>query len=111
MNYIILNETATPQKEGLIFKLLRKFLPLANPDYERLYQNVVTWYLEIDENGKITREIGMDHQEETIVIGPWGRNRGLWPDSPVVLEPKDYTSVGKTDFDEKWSKYIEKQKV
>ncbi len=111
MKYIILTETINTQSEGLIFRLLQKLLPAANPDFEKLYQSVVKWYLEIDETGKPIREIGIDAKESTIVIGPWRRNRGLWTDSPVLSEAKNYTSLPKTDFENKWNKYIENEEV
>ena len=111
MKYIIFNETLETIKEGLFSKLLQKLLPSANPDFEKKYQNVVKWYLEIDDSGKPTREIGIDTKEKTIVIGPYQGNRGLWPDSLVILEPKDYDSLAKTDFETEWTKYIERQKL
>ena len=111
MKYIIFNETLETIKEGLFSKLLQKLLPSANPDFEKKYHNVVKWYLEIDESGKPTREIGINAKGRTIVLGPYQGNRGLWPDSPVTLNPKDYDSLAKTDFETEWNKYIEQQKV
>ena len=110
MRYIIVNETKATQTEGLISKIVKpvlSLLPRANPDFERLYPNVVTWYLELNDNGKPTREIGIDALAEIIVIGPWRNNRGLWTDSPVALDPEQYVSLARSDFERSWNKYIE----
>ena len=88
MKYIIYKDIIeNNRKNGMISKMLKKILPKANPDFSDIYGNVTIWWLELNEtNGFIEREIGINIDGKTIAIGPWGRNYGLWTDSPVLID-------------------------
>lgn len=91
------------EKPGPIWRVLSLILPKANPDFEDLYREVSYWFLEV-ENEKIVREIGFSKHGEPIVIGPYGRNFGMWTDSPILLDPLEYgyEQIQAEDFEKYW---------
>jgi len=94
------------EKPGPIWRVLSLILPKANPDFEDLYREVGYWFLEV-ENEKIVREIGFSKQGAPIVIGPYGRNFGMWTDSPILLDPLEsgYEEIQEKDFEKYWLEF------
>jgi len=91
-----------PDTRGAVARILGAILPAANPDFESAYSNVAYWYLEI-EDSKPMREVGFDSEGKPIVIGPHGRNWGLWTDSPITLEASEYPTVSPAEFESAWA--------
>ena len=51
--------------------ILSLIIPKSNPDFEKEYDNVNFWYIEFDEENEYTnREIGLNVNEEVILISP-----------------------------------------
>jgi hypothetical protein len=85
--------------------LLRRALPIANPDFEEAYERVRNWWIEIDAAGVPQREPGFDALGETIVAGPIGQNMGFWTDSHMAFSAAEYKSVSDAEFDSVWSAF------
>ncbi|HBA83289.1 MAG TPA: hypothetical protein DCZ95_04260 [Verrucomicrobia bacterium] len=62
-------------------RLLQRIIPPANPDYERFYPALRTWWVELDDKEVPTREIGFDADGNPIVLAPFGRNCGFIVDT------------------------------
>ena len=91
-------------------QLLRRILPAANPDFEDLFEEVITWYVEYDIVSKYTnREVGLGEDGTTLTIAPYRNNMGLWTDEDLNLD--DYkqrlqaTPITAAQFEEKWQSY------
>src|SRR5713226_9112487 len=78
-----------------------------NLDFQHLYPYVAKWLLEVEE-GHVIREIGIDKNEAAIVLGPLGRNRGLWPNLTVGFGERDGLPVDKEIFEEHWEQVYRK---
>ena len=87
--------------------ILSKLIPKANPDFEKKYKNIDTWYIEYDDEKHFTtKEIGIDKDGNVIVKAPFYNNFGLWVDSDMKYE--DYLSydicvITKNDFNLLWN--------
>ncbi len=47
-------------------RILSKLIPKANPDFEKKYKSVDTWYIEYDDQRNFTtREIGIDKEVDS----------------------------------------------
>ena len=93
--------------ESFAKKIMEKFilriLPNSNPDFENSYQGVREWWFEIDSNGVVVREIGLDKTGTPVVVGPWGDNIGVFTDAghpPLHL----IDNLDKSDFEDAWSR-------
>lgn len=90
-------------------KLLSLIIPRANPDFEGLYSQVSTWWVEVDKENEqqAWREIGFNSSGQPIVAGPWGRNYGFWLDTNMDLDRfKSHfrcTELERAEFDRVWS--------
>jgi len=91
-------------------KFLRRVLPMANPDYDNLFDKVVTWLVEYDENRDYpNREIGIDKYGKVIIASPFGDNLGYWTDTSMTLNDFrthfaiEYTN--KNFFENLWSNF------
>ena len=56
----------------LLLNVVKKALPIANPDFEEAIQNVTTWYVEYDDTvyNHVLREIGQD-AKNILVLQNW----------------------------------------
>ncbi|MEM6814199.1 MAG: hypothetical protein AAF600_07350 [Bacteroidota bacterium] len=72
--------------KSFIARTLSFFLPKANPDFDNLYDDVVTWILEFENPEYPNREIGLDEDEKVIVKGPYRKNLGFWIDTDMRLK-------------------------
>ena len=53
------------------------FIPRPNPDFFQLKASIVSWWLELDEEGHVIREIGFDSSRRPVLLSPFGRNIGF----------------------------------
>ncbi|MCB9385355.1 MAG: hypothetical protein H6509_12140 [Bryobacterales bacterium] len=78
---------------GLVERVIRKVLPLANP--------------EVDDEGTPQRELGFDTDEQPIVAGPIGENFGFWTDSSMKFRPAEHRVVSSKEFAATWAQFVE----
>ena len=89
MHYGITTEATDMTEEMLsnwkvrLWKAILFFVPLANPDNEKLYPSVRAWALELDEEGWPKREVGLGARGEPLFSAPNERNTGFWPDMAI----------------------------
>ena len=80
---------------------LRAVVPENIPDLDPAYEQVTHWWLELNEEGQVTREIGFDRSGRAIAAASLGDNRGIFTESdqaPHGLgEP-----VSVTEFERAW---------
>ena len=109
--YIKYTEKVEFKRQGFIIKLISRFLPKAEPDFDDLYKQVAYWYLEIEPKfGMASREIGFDEDAKPIVFGPFKANRGLWIDAPVKFNADDFENTSQDEFEKYWDYLKEKFK-
>jgi hypothetical protein len=86
----------------LVERGLRALLAESNPDLDPAFEHVTCWWLEVNDDGRVTREIGFDPSGRAIAAAPLGENLGIFTDSdqaPNGLgEP-----VSATEFERVWS--------
>jgi hypothetical protein len=51
-------------------------VPRANPDLEPLYEHVRHWWLEVDDEGVVRREVGFVGAGRAIAAAPSGQQSG-----------------------------------
>jgi hypothetical protein len=110
-SYYVTGPRAAP---GLLLefvaKILRRLVPLANPDFDLAYQSVTLWWLEIDEDGQVRREIGFDAGQRPIAIAPFRENFGVFTDiagHPEQLGPEQDPSAFEAAWSEVASRFTE----
>lgn len=84
-------------------KVLLGTFPRANPDFHDEYDNVTEWWFEVNENGKVSREIGLNKDGAPVVGAPVGNNLGIFTDeeeAPTALGE----SIDPEDFECAWKK-------
>ena len=94
------------REDGWAVRLLRRLVPAANPDSERLYGDVRLWWVEVDSGGVPQREIGFGSGGETLVVGPLEENMGFWTDSPMVFPDPDTEQIDAAAFEAHWSRFV-----
>jgi hypothetical protein len=103
-------EATAPNKPApgreLLWRILRRLIPPANPDFNCLYPRVSIWHLEVDaETGKPLREVGIDQEGQILVVGPWRDNHGFIVDSPVTFDAADHPQISAAQFEEEWARF------
>jgi hypothetical protein len=78
------------------------FVPRANPDYERLFPHVRKWLLEVDESGRVQREIGVASDGTPLFAAPDDRNLGFWTDSDKTFLKSELTPLAASEFEQLW---------
>jgi hypothetical protein len=89
---------------------LRLLFPNGNPDFDAAYEYVVDWWLEVDENNVVRREIGFDSSGNVIAAAPLGENHGIFTDiqsAPDGLGPE----VQAVAFQAKWQEISERWRL
>jgi hypothetical protein len=99
--YIEITDNSENIPNNLLACVLRQRHAL-NPDFRAAYLEVVKWYLEV-ENGRPTREIGLNRDGAPIAIGPFGRNDGLWGGFFGVINERDGEPIDKELFERLWN--------
>ena len=84
-------------------RMLLWFIPRSNPDNEPMYPRVARWLLEINDDGRASREIGLDASGVALFGAPYGRNFGFFTDSDVVFSRADLVTVEQAEFEKLWS--------
>lgn len=93
--------------QSIFLKILYIVFPVANPDFEKVIDQVREWYIEFDEDEPIPiREIGVDENSKVIAKMPYKNNYGYWTDNSLTyddfLERFDTTEISQADFEDKW---------
>jgi hypothetical protein len=93
---------------GVLIKTMEYLLPQANPDFERAYRDeVVNWWLEIDDKNVVHREIALNAAGEPVAAAPLGENYGIFTDldsAPDGLGPE----IQASQFEGTWQRFSEK---
>ena len=87
-----------------VLRVLLWFIPRANPDNEPLYPQLRCWALELDDDGRPLREVGIGEDGVVLFRAPDQRNLGLWTDSGEAV-PGDYLRpLDKQEFEAFWER-------
>ena len=86
----------------LIERGLRAFIAETIPDLDPAYDHVTHWWLEVSDDGRVTREIGFDPSGRAVVASPLGTNSGIFTDSDQAPDGLG-ESVSATDFERVWT--------
>jgi hypothetical protein len=92
---------------GNLLAGMLRCLHAQNLDFEHIYPNVSNWLVEI-QDGRVIREVGINKQGEPIVVGPLGRNGGLWTNLTIRFSERDGLPIDQKVFDENWMQAYEK---
>ena len=116
-NYLKINfeQKSNLQKSetNIFLKFLEKLtsivIPKANPDFDKKISNIETWLIEFDEEGIPIREIGINNQNEPIMVMPWKNNYGFWTDSKLKYfdfkELFKFQKIDKNEFENNWKSF------
>jgi len=85
------------------------FIPRSNPDFEKRFPEVDFWYVEVDDEGIPSREVGFNNGGDPIVAAPWGNNFGFWTDSGEALPSKGSKEITAAMFNAAWSNFEAQQ--
>jgi hypothetical protein len=86
----------------LVERGLRAVLAEANPDLDPAYEHVVSWWLEISDDGQVTREIGFDPSGRAVAAAPLGNNPGIFTDADRAPDGLG-EAIGAIEFERVWS--------
>lgn len=102
-------------KDGLVKRLLgkslisilKKIIPIANPDFYNEIDEVQYWLVEFDtETGIPEREIGLSKEGRVILKMPYKNNYGYWIDNNLLLndfkENFIVSEISKDSFEKYW---------
>ena len=64
-----------------LFRAALWFIPRANPDFEPLFVHVRRWLVEVDDSGRVQREVALGNDGAPLFAAPNERNFGFWTDS------------------------------
>ena len=92
----------------LIYTLLW-FIPRSNPDFEAHVSQIRRWYVEVDEAGRPSREIGIDESGMPITAAPWQSNFGFWTDSAEPLPAERTEEIAEDVFLNMWQRFEDLQ--
>jgi hypothetical protein len=99
--------------ENAVVKILSTILPNANPDFDKLIDQVDYWLVEYNRTENAAwREIGFDKYDHSIVAMPSGKNYGYWTDNHLTLDDFDafvVTAITQDEFKNEWTEF-EKRK-
>ncbi len=92
-----------------LIRLALFFIPDANPDFESRYPQVRRWLVEVDDTGRVVRELGLDGEGVPVVAAPWGRNYGYWTDVEEPIPEFTREEIDPTIFYEAWKIFCERR--
>ena len=98
MHYIIYYEKWVEQKKNsrnFLCKIIKRSINRT--------QNISHWLLEIDESGRVKKEISIGFYGEVLSSAPRSGNRGEWVDSNILINPVEYEKVEYEIFQEYWN--------
>ena len=88
--------------QRLVERGLRAIIAETNPDLDPAYEQVTSWWLEVNDDGRVTREIGFDPSGRAIAPAPLGENRGIFTDLDHAPDGLGQP-VSATEFERVWS--------
>lgn len=88
---------------------MRRVVPQASPDYDRVASRVARFVVEVDCDGQATREVALDHHGEPVVRAPDSHNFGPLTDSNDVFPLEGCEPVTKDYFDALWARHRNKK--
>lgn len=91
-------------KPGFVAKTLSIVLPRANPDFDSAYQKVTSWWLEIDDNNLVQRELALDATGTPVAAAPLGNNTGIFTDLGKTPDGLGSEVEGQR-FEETWKQF------
>lgn len=91
-------------------RILLLILPNANPDFDRLLDEVESWEIEYDlEENCVQREIGFNKNSQAILATPLNSNYGFWADNKFTLEgfnKFDPIEIPAVEFENNWQRFL-----
>lgn len=91
---------------ALFERLLRAVFPAANPNFEKHYEAVAKWWVEVDPDGIPQRELGFDHDDTVIVAAPLGNNFGFFTDTcQPVFDTDEFAVIEARAFEAAWNEF------
>ncbi len=98
MKYIIFNEQLIENERNhrcIFFQLFSKrIVKDGKPSH---------WFLELNEYGKVEREISFDLNGKILSKAPYLKNRGEWVDSNVTFNSFEYSEIDSSVFNQHWN--------
>lgn len=94
-------------EKGIIARMLLRVMPRANPDFDTVYEKVTTWWLEIDNNNVVQREIAFDSSGMPVAAAPLGENFGVFTDLDSAPDGLG-TEVEPSIFENTWLQFERK---
>jgi hypothetical protein len=91
-----------------ITKLFLSIIPSANPGYDSNLYLVREWLIEIDDDGRPNREIGINRKGEPVIAGPSEENYGFWLDTNMSIADFCGEPLSEYEFEEIWKKAVDK---
>jgi hypothetical protein len=64
--------------QRLVERGLRAVLAETSADLDPIYEQVTYWWLEVNDGGQVTREIGFEQSGQAIAAAPLGTNPGIF---------------------------------
>lgn len=95
---------APPDAKERLVRMVLWFVPRANPDYETLFAHVRKWHVEVDDSGRVQREIAVADDGRPLFAAPDDRNLGFWPDSDKTFSKSELTPLSASEFEQLWSR-------
>lgn len=89
--------------ERVVSSIADKMAPLVNPDFYMKYDEVLYWWLELNEESRPMREIGFDQNGKAIVVGPLGKNKGIFTHGQPKVQ--GFYPVEMYQFVEQWESF------
>ena len=112
------NSQSSQEKDSVGKSMIKKaiigiaslVIPKANPDFDKLIDEVEEWLVEYDNEGDfVSREIGLDNAGKVVMVMPWKKNYGYWIDNNLNLT--DFSShfnttiIDKKIFENYWGEF------
>jgi hypothetical protein len=113
MKYGYTSEATQFGESGILERVLRGllfFLPEANPDSKRLFPLLARWAIEVDDDGRVNREIGLASNGHPLFVWPDSRNYGFWSDTDMTFGENNLEIMPKDDFEAIIQQYNEAKK-
>ena len=107
----IATDWPNPSGDGVLLRLMRRFVPEANPSYRNKMHLIDEWYIEFDDQGLPTREVGVDSIGKPIVAGPTSVDYGFWLDTNVTDVDMEGHEVSREEFEKLWELALTGDKV